>query len=219
MTRSRSSAFGVRSSILAALGLSLAVGVFAQEAPKPENKPENTRDAATGAAIVAVPRSYDASADFRIGPSDILDISVWKNTELSRTVPVRPDGKISLPLVNDIQAAGFTTVQLRDQLTTRLSEFVPTPEVSVIVREVHSVKVSVMGAVKMPGNYEVNSPATVLDLIARAQGFTEFADRNKIVVLRQNGTETQRIKFNYGRVADSEEHNFFVKPGDVILVP
>ena len=156
---------------------------------------------------------------FRIGAEDILDVQVWKNAELSRVVPVRPDGKISLPLVNDIQAAGLTASELREQVTQRLSEFIPSPEVSVIVREVHSPKVSVVGNVKMPGHYELKSAATVLDLLARAQGLTEFADRGRIVVLRQNGPGTTRIPFNYSRVANSEQENFYVRPGDVIVVP
>jgi polysaccharide export outer membrane protein len=160
--------------------------------------------------------------EFRIGAEDILDVQVWKNAELSRVVPVRPDGKISLPLVNDIQAAGLTASELRVQVTQRLSEFIPSPEVSVIVREVHSPKVSVVGNVKMPGHYELKSAATVLDLLARAQGLTEFADRGRIVVLRQNGTDSTdstRIPFNYSKVANSEQENFYVRPGDVIVVP
>lgn len=156
---------------------------------------------------------------FRIGPEDILDVQVWKNAELSRVVPVRPDGKISLPLVNDIQAAGLTATQLREQVTQRLAEFVPSPEVSVIVREVHSPKVAVVGNVRMPSHYEMKSPATVLELLARAQGLTEFADRGRIVILRQAGGGTTRIPFNYSKVADSEQENFFVRPGDVIVVP
>jgi polysaccharide export outer membrane protein len=150
----------------------------------------------------------------------VLDVQVWKNPELSRVVPVRPDGMISLPLVNDIRAAGLTPIELRQQVTQRLSEFIPSPEVSVIVREVHSVKVAVLGAVRMPGHYEVNSTATVLELIARAQGLTEFADRGRIVVLRQNGKTTKRIPFNYRKVAEgSEQDNFVVQPGDIIVVP
>jgi polysaccharide export outer membrane protein len=97
---------------------------------------------------------------------------------------------------------------------------VPSPEVSVMVREVHSVKVAVLGAVRMPGHYEVKSSATVLELIARAQGLTEFADRGRIVVMRQNGAETTRIPFNYRKVAEgSEQDNFYVRPGDIIVVP
>jgi polysaccharide export outer membrane protein len=166
------------------------------------------------------PAVIDTSRDYRIGPEDVLDILVWKQENLSRTVPVRPDGKVSIPLVNDIMAAGLTPTELRQQLTERLTEYVPSPEVSVIVKEVHSVKVAVLGAVKMPGHYEVKSPATVLELIARAQGLTEFADRNKIVVIRQNGSTTSRVPFNYKKVSDgSEQENFFVKPGDIIVVP
>ena len=174
--------------------------------------------AADAAVIPSAARTIDLDA-FRIGAEDILDVQVWKNAELSRVVPVRPDGKISLPLVNDIQAAGLTASELRVQVTQRLSEFIPSPEVSVIVREVHSPKVAVVGNVKMPGHFEMKSAATVLDLLARAQGLTEFADRGRIVILRQNGTGTTRIPFNYSKVANSEQENFYMRPGDVIVVP
>jgi polysaccharide export outer membrane protein len=175
---------------------------------------------ATAPAAKPAVATFDAAADFRIGAEDLLDVQVWKNCpELCRTVPVRPDGKVSLPLVNDIQAAGLTTNELRMQVTQRLAEFIPSPEVSVIVREVHSVKVSVVGAVRMPGHYEVNSAATVLDLIARAQGLTEFANRDRIVVKRQNGAATKQISFNYTRVAEGKDDNPFVQPGDIIVVP
>jgi polysaccharide export outer membrane protein len=178
----------------------------------------------TAAPTAAAPRAADAvitpdDGDYKIGPEDVLDISVWKNDELSRTVPVRPDGKVSLPLVNDIQAAGLTPSRLRQELTRRLSEYVPSPEVAVIVREVHSAKVSVVGAVRSPGRYEVRSPATVLELIALAQGFTDFAARDRIVVLRQNGTPS-RITFNYRKITDgTDQDNFFVQAGDIIVVP
>lgn len=184
-----------------------------------EQRPENTSGAA--GAAVATPVSRFVAADaFRIGPEDLLDVQVWKNSDLSRIVPVRPDGMISLPLVNDIQAAGLTPTDLRQQITQRLAEFVPSPEVSVIVREVHSVKVAVLGAVRMPGLYEVKGPATVLEMLARAQGLNEFADRGRIVVLRQNDGTTTRIPFNYRKVAEgSEQDNFSVRPGDIVVVP
>jgi polysaccharide biosynthesis/export protein len=184
---------------------------WAQEAPTP---------AVANAETSAVARSSAATAEYEIGPEDVLDISVWKNPELSRKVPVRPDGKVSLPLVNDIQAAGLTPSELRQQLTTRLAEFVPTPEVAVIVQEVQSLKVAVVGAVKTPGRFMLRSPATVLECIALAQGLTEFAARERIVVLRQDGSTTTRIPFNYRKVADgSDQDNFFVKAGDIIVVP
>ena len=175
---------------------------------------------AAAASAAAPSRFVEALDAFRIGPEDVLDVQVWKNEELSRVVPVRPDGMISLPLVNDIRASGLTAVELRQAITQRLAEYVPSPEVSVMVREVHSVKVAVLGAVRMPGHYEVKSSATVLELIARAQGLTEFADRGRIVVMRQNGASTTRIPFNYRKVAEgSEQDNFFVRPGDIIVVP
>ena len=198
----------VRPLALLAVCLIAPLPAPAQEAPRPAHA------AAGGGPRIVEPEP------FRIGPEDILDVQVWKNSDLSRVVPVRPDGMISLPLVNDIQAAGLTPGELRQQITQRLSEFIPSPEVSVIVREVHSVKVAVVGNVKMPGHYEVKSPATVLDLIARAQGLNEFASKDKIVVLRQNGATTTRMPFNYRKVAGgSDQENFFVRAGDIIVVP
>ncbi|HEY3093234.1 MAG TPA: polysaccharide biosynthesis/export family protein [Vicinamibacterales bacterium] len=171
--------------------------------------------------VVRSSSAVDMSKEYLIGPEDVLDITVWKNCpDLCRTVPVRPDGKMSLPLVNDVQAAGLTPMDLRQHLTEQLAEYLPSPEVSVIVREVHNFKVAVVGSVKMPGDYEIKSQATVLELIARAQGLTEFANRDKVVVLRQNGTKTERIKFNYRKVAEGDDQdNFYVRAGDIIVVP
>ena len=173
------------------------------------------------APVVRKSSNVDMAKEYLIGPEDVLDITVWKNCpDLCRTVPVRPDGKMSLPLVNDVQAAGLTPMDLREHLTQQLSEYLPSPEVSVIVREVHNFKVAVVGSVKMPGDYELKSQATVLELLARAQGLTEFANRDKIVVLRQNGTKTDRIQFNYRKVAEGhDQDNFYVRAGDVIVVP
>src|SRR5881397_1264304 len=161
------------------------------------------------------------SIDYRIGPEDLLDIAVWNNPAISRTMPVRPDGKISLPLLNEVQAAGLTPPQLRDVLMKRLTDYMPSPEVSVIVREVHSFKVSVIGEVKMPGRHELKSRATVLDALALAQGLGEFASRGRIVILRPNGNTLKRIPFNYNKVvsADGELENFLLQPGDIVVVP
>jgi polysaccharide export outer membrane protein len=188
--------------------------------PQPAASATAAAGAGPAAAAAAVDPRIDAASAFQIGPEDILDISVWKNPELSRVVPVRPDGKVSLPLVNDIQAAGLTPATLRKQVTDRLSEFIPAPEVSVMVREVHSRKVAVVGAVKTPGRFELKSPMTVLEVIALAQGFTDFAARDRIVVLRQNGTTATRMPFNYRKIAEgAEQENFLVKPGDIVVVP
>ena len=189
------------------------------------------------AADATVPASKGAAdpgpGDYRIGPEDILQISVWKNDAMSKTVPVRPDGKISLPLVNDVQAAGLTPLELRDVLAKGLAEYIPNPEVSVIVNEVRSFKISVIGEVLRPSRYELKSRATVLDALALAGGFTPFAARSRIVILRAeaNGT-VNRISFNYNKAISSgdgildrhtgsgeETGNFYLRNGDVVVVP
>jgi polysaccharide export outer membrane protein len=188
--------------------------------PLHPSPPPPPPDVAAPTPTTPVPTPLDLASAYQIGPEDVLEISVWKNPELSRTVPVRPDGKVSLPLVNDIQASGLTPIDLRDQVTAKLSEYMPAPEVSVIVREVHSRKVTVAGAVKLPGRYELKSTMTVLEVIALAQGLTDFASRDRIVILRQNGQKTERIPFNYRKISDSaQQDNFLVRPGDIVFVP
>jgi len=216
----------IRSMCAAALVSCLAASALsAQEltnspAPAPPAAPAPTAAAPAAAATNVESAILHNANDYKIGPEDLLDISVWKNPELSRTVPVRPDGKVSLPLVNDIQASGLTPNALRQMLTERLSEYIPAPEVAVIVREVHSMKVAVVGSVKTPGRYELKSAATVLEMIALAQGFTDFAARDRVVILRQEKGETKRIPFNYRKVAAGDEQaNLVVQPGDIIVVP
>jgi polysaccharide export outer membrane protein len=171
------------------------------------------------------PESLIGEHEYVIGPEDVLDIAVWNNKEMSRTVPVRPDGRISLPLVNDLQAAGLTPTQLKDALRTALAPYIPTPELSVIVREVHSFKVAVIGEVKSPGRYELGSIATVLDVLAMAGGLTEYAARDRVVIFRRQGATTRQIPFDYTRLTSRSEatkgvqDNFCIQPGDIILVP
>ena len=173
-----------------------------------------------------------ALGDYRIGPEDLLQISVWKNETMSRTVPVRPDGKITLPLLNDVQAAGLTPLELRDLLTQKLTDYIPSPEVSVIVMGIQSFKVSVLGEVLKPGRYELKSWSTVLDALALAGGFTPFAARAKVVILRPDGNAVKRIPFNYNKLISSEgfldkllnpttnvQDNFYLQNGDIVLVP
>jgi len=158
--------------------------------------------------------------DYRIGPEDVLEVSVWKNEAMSQTVPVRPDGMISLPLLNDVPAAGMTPMELKELLAKRLSEYMPSPEVSVIVREVRSFKVSVIGEVAHPGRYELKSRTTVLDILAQAGGLTEFAARSRIVVLRGSDKRVEKIRFNFNKaVTDGAVRNVELRPGDIVLVP
>src|SRR5215510_9425678 len=149
---------------------------------------------------VKVPMPSDVD-QYKIGPEDVLAVSVWKNEAMSRVLPVRPDGMISLPLLDDIQAAGLTPMQLRDVLANKLAEYVPSPAVSVIVNDVRSFKVSVIGEVVKPARYELKSRTTVLDILALAGGFTQFASRTRIVVLRPEAEKRVRIPFNYNQAA------------------
>jgi polysaccharide export outer membrane protein len=168
----------------------------------------------------AAARSADGhGGDYRIGPEDLLQITVWKNEAMSREVPVRPDGMISLPLLNDVPAAGLTPMQLRESLIKRLSEYIPSPEVSVIVQAVRSPKVSILGQVVHPGRYDLKGRTTVLDLLAQAGGLNEFAARSRIVVLRANGPKTERIRFDYDKaMSDGARQNFDLRAGDIVLV-
>jgi polysaccharide export outer membrane protein len=165
------------------------------------------------------------TAAFVIGPEDVLELAVWGSPEVTRTVPVRPDGKISLPLVNDIQASGLTPIQLREAVTKALKPYIPEPAVSVLVREIHSFKVTVIGQVKTPGRYELKGRATVLDVLAMAGGLNEYADRGRIVVLREEEGTPRQIPFAYDKLTSKNAskpggpENLCVRPGDVILVP
>jgi polysaccharide export outer membrane protein len=181
------------------------------------------------AAQLAPSQADRCPSKYVIGPEDVLDVAVWNNTEMTRTVPVRPDGKISVPLLNDVQAAGFTPMELRDHLTNALTEYIPAATVSVLVREIHSFKVTVIGRVKTPGRYELKDRATVLDVLAMAGGLNDYAARGRIAVLRNDATATRQIPFPYDRLVSKSEskngpaiggpENFCVQPGDVILVP
>jgi polysaccharide export outer membrane protein len=175
-------------------------------------------------SVSAQPQTEGPVAEYLIGPEDVLDIAVWNNTEISRTVPVRPDGKISLPLLNDVQAAGLTPMQLRDALIKLLATYIPAPTLSVIVREVHSFKVTVIGEVKTPGRYEIKSRSTVLDVLALAGGLTDYAARGRIVVLRDEGGRTHKVPFPLDKLTTTNgdktgQMNFCVSPGDIIMVP
>jgi polysaccharide export outer membrane protein len=173
--------------------------------------PQGAMPAAPGASV---------AADYQIGADDVLDISVWNNPAMSRTTPVRPDGMISLPLLNDVRAAGLTPMQLRDAIATKLTEYLPNPEVSVIVREVNHYKVSVLGEVRKPGRYDFKSQGTVLDAIAMAGGLNDFASRSRIVILRNDNGSSRRIPVNYNKlVSANEQEDVRLKPGDIVLVP
>jgi polysaccharide export outer membrane protein len=198
-------------------------------ADDPPNAPAAAPDTGAAEALPPPAPGVDQS-QYRIGPEDMLAIAVWQNQDLTRTVPVRPDGHISLPLVNDVPAAGLTPMELRDLLKQKLAEYAPGAEISVIVAEVNSFKVSVMGKVQRPDRYLLKSPTTVLDVLALAGGFQDFANQEKVVVLRPepffvqgkpSGQTFRRLYMNYKKVigAGGETENFALQPGDIVVVP
>jgi polysaccharide biosynthesis/export protein len=171
------------------------------------------------------PTARSVSVDnksYVIGENDLLDVDVWKQTEVSKQVPVRPDGKISLPLIGQIQASGLTPLQLQDNITAKLKEYISNPEVTVIVVSPRSHQFNIVGQVARPGQYPLTGSMTVLDAIAAAGGFRDFAKQTKIYVLRPMAGGTRvRIKFNYKNVIKGKDlqENVSLEPGDTIVVP
>lgn len=167
--------------------------------------------------------SEQLSGDYRIGPEDILEISVWKNQDLSAMAMVRPDGMISMPLLGDIQASGKTPIELRDAIMERLKEFKEEPTVSIIVKEVNSHAFFIMGEIARPGKYPLKSETTILQAITIAGGFTQWADKDKVLVLRKSPSqpEGQRIIVRYKYIVSGKDPkaNIGLKPGDTIIVP
>jgi polysaccharide biosynthesis/export protein len=165
-------------------------------------------------------KAHDNS--FVIGNDDHLAINVWKEADLTRSIPVRSDGKISLPLVGELQAAGRTPLQLEQEIATKLMNYITDPEVTVIVEQINSQKFNILGQVTKPGSYSLATATTVLDAIAAAGGFRDFAKQKSIYILRQNvnGGET-RIAFNYKDVIKGKNpgQNIKLEPRDTIVVP
>jgi polysaccharide biosynthesis/export protein len=158
---------------------------------------------------------------YLIGAQDVLDVSVWKEPDLSRQVPVRPDGKISLPLLNDVQAVGLTPTQLASQITTGLEKFMTAPQVTVIVSQINSQRIYILGEVGRPGAYVLLPGMTILQALSNAGGFSAFANQKNIYVLRQENGKQQKLFFNYREVITGRktEQDVELKPSDTIVVP
>jgi polysaccharide export outer membrane protein len=178
-----------------------------------------TKQANTPADATAA-KAHDNS--YVIGNDDVLAINVWKEPDISRSIPVRSDGRISLPLVGEVQAAGRTPLKLEEEIATKLKSYIAEPEVTVIVQQSNSQKFNILGMVNKPGSYMIANSATVLDAIALAGGFRDFAKQKNIYVLRQNPDGSQaRLPFNYKDVVKGKnlEQNVKVQPRDTIVVP
>jgi len=200
----------------------MTVIASAQPAATPETAPAPSSPVPSSPPPTAKPTVDDNSGGpkYRIGPEDILHIDVWGNPELTRDAIVRPDGKISLPLIQDIRAEGRTATELSDVIHQRLLEFIKDPEVAVIVTAINAPKIFVIGYVARPGPYPLRGDMSVLQALSLAGGFTPFASPKKIKVLRDNGGKRETRKINYYDMIDEgEKGNYLLKPGDTIVVP
>ena len=198
---------------LAMLALLLAVGGWAQsDGTKPSSNADKSPTQARPSSAT--------NSTYVIGPEDTLHVSVWKENDLTATLPVRPDGKISLPLLNDVQAAGLTPMQLADSVTEKLKKYVADPRVNVVVTAMNSQRIYVLAEVLHTGAMPLIPDMTVLQALASA-GFSQFANTKGIYVLRMENGKQQKLPFNYKQVikGDSPAQNITLRPGDTIVVP
>jgi len=182
---------------------------------------DKTPQTQTGQSAAEVHKAATEDPNYVIGPEDVLDISVWKEPDLTRSVPVRPDGKISLPLLNDVQAAGLTPMKLGEEITTGLKKFVTDPQVTVIVSAINSQRVYILGEVTRAGAYPLLPGMTVLQALSSAGGFTQYANLKKIYILRGENGKQEKFLFNYKDVVAGRhaEENIVMKAGDTVVVP
>ena len=190
-----------------------ACGLLAQSAVAPKAAEDNSKAAEAA-------QNTGGSSDYVIGSDDMLHISVWKEPDLSETLPVRPDGKISMPLLNDIPAAGLTPLQLKDSITEKLKKYIADPRVTVVVTAMNSRRIFVTGEVVHTGPMALLPHMTVLQALSQA-GFTQFANPKAIYLLRTENGQQQKLPFNYKEVVKGNhpEQNILLKPGDTLVVP
>jgi len=207
----------------------LAVAAFGSLSAQTVSGSNSSPESAPAAGAAPSPDQKSAPAvtrahnnNYLIGDDDLLEINVWKEPDLCKTIPVRSDGKISLPLVGEVQAAGRTPVQLEDDIRSRLLNFITEPAVTVMVQKINSLKFNVMGEVIKPGSFALTTNMTVVDAIATAGGFKDFAKKKSIYLLHANadGTES-RMRFNYSEFVKGKnpKANVKLQPGDTVVVP
>src|ERR1700676_370574 len=209
---------------LVVLSAMVALSATAQEPKKTTDTPaaESPIPAKSAQPSPGQGNSQVDNRTYMIGENDVLDIDVWKEKEISRAIPVRPDGKITLPLIGEIQASGMTPLQLQDDIAQRLKSFLANPAVPVIVTDPRSRHFNIMGQVAKPGTYPLSQSTTVLDAISAAGGSRALAKQTKIYVLRtMPGGSQERLPFNYKDAIKGKkpENNVVLKPGDTVVVP
>jgi polysaccharide export outer membrane protein len=204
-----------------ALILLISAGAFAQSNHN-SGQPSASAVVSSKSEDPSIAQKPAASDDtYVIGADDVLAINVWKEPEISRAVPVRSDGKISLPLIGELQAAGQTPRQLEQGIAKGLQSYISEPEVTVIVQESKSQRINVLGMVARPGSYLLGGSTTVLDAIAMSGGFRDFAKQKSVYVLRAEGGSQKRLPFNYKDVIKGKnpEQNVRLLPGDTVVIP
>ena len=203
-----------------ALGLLLLPVVFAGNAAA-QSKDSNSNQKPEAETKPSAPAAAPAVTDqeYRIGPQDVLQIDVWKEPEITRTIPVRPDGKISLPLLHDVQAAGLTAMQLAVNIRDGLTKYLNNPQVTVTVTQINSRRVFVTGEVAKAGALPLLPGMTVLQALASSGGFTQFAKEKGIYILRSENGKQVKLPYNYKDVLKGNKEDMFLQAGDVIVVP
>ncbi|MGH7250349.1 MAG: polysaccharide biosynthesis/export family protein [Nitrospiraceae bacterium] len=201
-----------------------AAGAADKPLPSPSSVQGSNVSPSHGASTkVSEKHQLIVTQDYIIGPEDVLEITVWRNQDLSKVVAVRPDGRISLPLIGDVTAVGKTPAQLTEEISAKLKEYKENPSVAILMKEINSYAIFVLGEVAKPGRYPLKSKTTLLQGITVAGGFTPVAARNKLVVFRfsENGHGDEKIKASYDDIVlrDGSKQNFELKPGDTIVVP
>lgn len=203
---------------LVLLALAAAAVPAQAQTPAPAAPPPVT---APGAPAEAAPPQVELPAGYTIGPDDVLNVMFWRDKEMSADVVVRPDGRITLPLVNDIVAVGLTPGQLRDRIKEEASRFVEDPNVTVIVKQINSLRVFITGMVGKPGAYPMTRAISVLQLISLAGGLNEYADSKNIMIMRRENGQEVALRFNYNDVRKGKnlKQNIELRAGDTVVVP
>src|ERR1039457_5509621 len=185
-----------------------------------QDKPAQAAAGASSENTLNVPAKAQAGAEYVIGPEDVLHIAVWKEAALTATLPVRPDGKISLPLLDDVQAAGLTPKQLAESVTEKLKKYIADPHVTVVVTSINSKRIFMVGEVMHPGATSMLPNMTVLQALSSA-GLSQFANTKRIYVLRTENGKQRKLPVNYRQLVKGAqiEQNYLLQPGDTIVVP
>lgn len=214
-------------SIASLLVVALSAPLFAQTAkpvqpPPAATQPSQPQSATTdNPPAVMRPAGVDVPGTYVIGPEDVLGIVYWRDKEMSTEATVRPDGRIALPLINEVQAAGLTPEELQKKITEESKKYMEDASITVVVKAINSLKVFVTGQVAKPGTYPLTSSMTVIQLIALAGGLNEYANSKNIMIMRREGNKQISLKFNYKEVAAGKklEQNIELKAGDTVVVP